>query len=298
MQIPSKQFADAQIRAMSTLQRELQDVQTRIATGNQLLTPIEDPAAAQQIALIDDALASEARRATTLRFARGQVQLREDVLNDALTVLTRVKEIAITGANGTMAPSDRANLATETFQQRESLRQLSNTANEVGAALFGGFQTRDAPFVQQSDTVEFRGDQGVQLLPGVDLPIGIATSGASVFGRIETRDGLTDVFAIVGAVGTALQTGGDVGETLEDIGDAIAHFSNQLAALGTSLQEIERLVTANTASDLALQERRSALADADIASLAAVLTQGLTTLQAAQHSFIRVGQMSLFDLLK
>ena len=299
MQIPTKQFAEMQLKGMSTLQRELQDVQARITTGRNLLHTYDAPTTAYQVAALDSALSQAARRTSIVQYAQAQLALREQVLSESLNLINRVKEITVVAANSTASLADRQNFATELRQISLTLRDLANTTDPSGSAVFGGYKTADVAYTLDADgKADYRGDAGPRTGVALLADLGLDETADQIFGGIVSNDSLTDVFTILESAADTLDTNQEPTAALGDIELAFSQFSKQLTKVGTGQQQAERVAKALDASILTLKEERSPLADADVAALAVQLSQGITALQAAQQSFIKLQQLTLFDLMK
>jgi len=70
------------------------------------------------------------------------------------------------------------------------------------------------------------------------------------------------------------------------------------AKLGTSLKEIEDLDSEGDAKSVAFKQDLSALLDLDYAKALTELSQQQVTLQAAQQSFVKTSELSLFSYIR
>lgn len=299
MQIPTRQFADMQLKGMSALQRELQDVQSRITTGKNLLHPSDAPTVAYEVAALDAKLSQEARNKSVIQYAQAQLALREQALTESLNLINRVKEITVLAANSTASADDRQGFATELRQISLTLRDLANTTDTSGSALFSGYKTSDDAYLVDADgAATYRGDAGPRTGVALLNDLGLDETADQIFGGIAVYGGLTDVFTILKSVADTLDTNQAPTTALPGIELAFAQFSKQLTKVGTGEQQATRVAKAIDAHLLALKEERSPLADADVVALAVQLNQGITALQATQQSFIKLQQLTLFDLMK
>lgn len=83
-------------------------------------------------------------------------------------------------------------------------------------------------------------------------------------------------------------------KNLETAGDNIVNFRAQI---GSRMNTIESLANLNADLGLQYQQTLSKLQDVDYAKTITELTQRQTTLEAAQASFVKISQLSLFKLL-
>lgn len=89
---------------------------------------------------------------------------RESYMTNSLEVLQRVREIAVTGANGIYDEEDMRNMAAEVDELLKELVQNANAIGEDGNALFAGTQTKVKPFDVEMGNVQ---GSGVPLIENV-----------------------------------------------------------------------------------------------------------------------------------
>ena len=116
------------------------------------------------------------------------------------------------------------------------------------------------------------------------------------------------LFATLDALRTALRTAGtgaaENARLTNALNTASSNLSNALdrvlaitASVGTRLREVESVTTAAEDQDLMYEARLSELRDLDYARAISELTFQQLHLEAAQKSFIRVAELSLFSFL-
>lgn len=75
-----------------------------------------------------------------------QFAQREGYMNNSLEVMQRIRELAVTGANGIYTKDDMKNMATEVDELLKELIQNANAVGEDGNSLFAGTNTKARPF--------------------------------------------------------------------------------------------------------------------------------------------------------
>lgn len=75
-----------------------------------------------------------------------QFQVREGYMNQNLQIMQRVRELAVTGANGTYTPEDLKNMAVEVNELLKELVQNANAVGPDGNSLFAGTKTKSLAF--------------------------------------------------------------------------------------------------------------------------------------------------------
>ena len=89
----------------------------------------------------------------------------------------------------------------------------------------------------------------------------------------------------------------DMGSALTNIDQASQNILTVRASIGSRLNEITALGSSNSSTKLQLSQTLSGLQDVDMAKAISSLSQQQTGLQAAQQSFAKVSQLSLFTYL-
>lgn len=83
--------------------------------------------------------------------------LREGYMSNSLEIMQRVREMAVTGANGIYTKEDMANMAVEVDELLKELVQNANAISSDGNALFGGTNTKAIPFEIELGNVQGSG---------------------------------------------------------------------------------------------------------------------------------------------
>ena len=93
-----------------------------------------------------------------------QFSLREGYMDDSLQIMQRVRELAVTGANGIYNKEDMKNMATEVDELLKALVQNANAVSADGNSIFGGTNTKATAFEIEMGNVE---GSGVPLIQNV-----------------------------------------------------------------------------------------------------------------------------------
>ena len=93
-----------------------------------------------------------------------QFQLREGYMSDSLDIMQRVRELAVTGANGIYTKEDMSNMATEVDELLKALIQNANAVSADGNSIFAGTNTKATAFDVEMGNVE---GSGVPLIQNV-----------------------------------------------------------------------------------------------------------------------------------
>ena len=93
-----------------------------------------------------------------------EFSFREGYMTDSLDIMQRVRELAVTGANGIYTKEDMANMATEVDELLKALVQNANAVDADGNSVFAGTNTKTTAFDIEMGNVE---GSGVPLIQNV-----------------------------------------------------------------------------------------------------------------------------------
>lgn len=327
MRIATSMIYDRAVSAMLDRQRELSTTQLQLSTGRRILTPEDDPAGAAQTLDLTRQIDTVTQHQNNLGRAKSRLELEDATLSGAGNLLQRARELAVQGANDPLSSSDREAIAYEIEQLRDELLGLANTRDDSGEFLFTGYQGSATPAAFDenppgSGNYRYNGDLGQRLIRishNRQIPDG--DNGFQVFMDIPTRldadgdgleDGSRDAFATLDMLAKALKgTGGfpapGSGNSYENanlvsnyIGELDAVLNNSLdirAQVGARLNTLDEQKQVNEDFLLSMESTRSEVRDLDYASAISEYQQQLNALQAAQQSFLKVQDLSLFKYL-
>ncbi|HSB95771.1 MAG TPA: flagellar hook-associated protein FlgL [Spongiibacteraceae bacterium] len=186
------------LRGMNTSQSQVYKTQGQLSSGLRVQTPADDPIAAAQILQLTQTQSEIDQYQKNIAGGTSSLELEDSQLGAVTTLLTRVRELAISAGDGSLAQSDRAAIAAELNSRIDELAGLANTRNSNGEYIFAGFQGQQAPFVNNSSTYTYRGDDGQrQVQVGTSTFVPINDSGSSIFvaipsSRLPTTPGVTN----------------------------------------------------------------------------------------------------------
>ncbi len=295
-------FYDRNITQMAGLRRETERLQQQIATGQRLEISSDDPVAASRLRNLSrqDRLASvdgaNAQRASaSLRAADGALS---GIAND----LIRARELTVQAASGTLSDAQRRLIGEELSQLHTSLVASANSRGSDARPLFAGQADGPAYILDAAGNAIYGGTAGsgeITLGEGISVTRGV--TGPEIFNF--THEGVaTDTMSFVKGLADALK--GAAADPAAAARAALTGFDGALDSLTRSQTVIGvRVAWVETVQDRQIvtsQDRAQETADTggvDLASTITQLQQMLTVLQASQASFVRIGQLSLFNTI-
>jgi len=189
MRISTAQAQHQLVQAMLDKQSQLTRTQQQLASGQRLLAPTDDPTAAVRTLAIDRALDRLVTHGRNADLAQNRLQAEESTLSAMGDLLLRARELALQANSGAQDSVSRGAIATELGQLQDQLLQLANHRDAQGEFLFGGYQSRQAPFLRDATgAVTYTGDAGQRFLSiGENRLLAVSDPGERVL--LAARDG-------------------------------------------------------------------------------------------------------------
>ena len=307
MKISNSQLFDASIEQMTKKQSDIAEMQAKLASGKQLVKPSDDANKAALIQRLNSAMQRQDVFDLTLNRADNRLATEETAVASAENMLQRIRELAIQGNNGALNDSDRGIIAKEVDNLRDALFSLSNTQDTSGNYIFSGTAVNSPAYAIGADgAITYQGNQD-QI--SVDISetrrVAINRPGDQVFSSVvrtiaDAEAETIGFFEVLSDFSSALTTGNTEGlsQSLTEISTLTDDVAMSLADLGSRMNTIDsqRDVLADT--KLRYQELLSNAEDLDYATAVTTLSAQILSLEAAQASFAKISQLSLFDYLR
>lgn len=300
MPISTRLFNDQAITRFNRITSDIQQTQDKVATGKKVLKASDDPVAAATISFVRDQKVMLDRFATNIDRAQTRLTLTENVVAESVNLLTRAYELGIQAKNDTLTAVDRRAISFEISQIRESMMSLANSKDVNGNYLFAGYRTNIQPFVSnEAGEVTFAGDRGVHSVQISDsLRANTGLDGADVFMRVDIDGTTKPFFDVLTSMERELQGGTINNDTVAELNACIDHFAVNQTRVGAELNKLDYQRSAMERRVLLMDENLSGLEDADLANLVSELQTMIVSRDAAQRSFVQIGQQSLFDYIR
>lgn len=314
------------VTSMNRQNFDLNKTMLQLSTGKRILVPSDDPSAASRALGLNQAVSRTEQFQKNITAAESSLNVEETTLDSMVNVLQRVRELTIQGNNDTYEATQRGDIALEIKEALQSISSYANSTDGNGEYIFGGFNNRTPPFVENGSVVSYVGDQGQKLLQiGATRQIATGDNGFATFMNLSGTDDGSDppppavpppqapmsIFAVVREIQTALENndgviGGVIGAEdfhdtmLRGIGNidaAIDNITDVQAAVGSRLNAIDSQGGVNEDYLVQLKSTLSDTQDLDYAEAVSRLELEQIGLQASQQSFAKISGLSLFDFI-
>lgn len=287
---------------IGSLRAEAEDLQRQIGTGERLSRSSDDPVAAARLRTLtrSERLAEVDQRNSDM--ARNDLRTTDDALGSIANAIIQAQTLAMKATTGTLNAEQRAAVGQEIAALRQSLLDIANGRNGADHALFGG-QSAGAAYADTGGAATYIGTNGVDPVElGGGQSVTPALTGPEVFG-IETAGGAdTDLFAVLGNLAAALQSGGDVTAAAQDalagLDAGLAKVATAQTVIGARLGWVEVMDQQRENTAVLVADEKATVGGADLATTMTRLQEVMTVLEASQASFVRLANLSLFDALR
>lgn len=294
MKISTAQFFRSNSDALSRGQFEVSSLQAKLGSGEQLNTPSEDFTKANLISRLESSLERQGVYQKNIDTAKTRLTSEETALTTITNLFRRAYEIALLGANGTMAIEDRAVLGAEVESLRKELIEVANTRDVSGHYIFGGNRIEAPPYVESlNGDVTYVGDFGtLQINVSDNRSIAINTVGYellttadfSAMQALEQGLKTNDTVAIANSIDNLQHSSDQIAVAFGSMGGRFASLTAQSEALEDTSLRITQLISENR--------------DLDYSKAITELSKESLALQALQASFSKISQLSLFNFLR
>ena len=299
------QFNSATER-MQEIQARITRIQAQVSSGQRLTNPSDDADAAAAILRVQSAIARQDHYAQTIATVQDRLKSEEAALRGSSDLITRLKELSLQAATATASPEDRANIASVMESLGRELLALSSSRDADGHYLFSGTRGAvspwgsdpEAPASYGGDTtgVSVRvGDQSVAAAnrTGLDAFEGIVRSSPRVIERVGFFRAVQDLVTSVRRSDMQGMTRGiaEMDTLGAGIGRALSRNGSDQSDLTAQLARIDE-------TRLRLKTTLSGIRDTDYAEAISQLQKESLGLQAAQSTFAKTTELSLFNYIK
>ena len=155
--------ADVQYR-LRTHESKLNNANNQLGSQKRIQRLRDDPIASGHLVRYQSYKGRVNTFETNAKTLTEKFTIREGYMNDSLQIMQRVRELAVSGANGTNTKEDLQNMASEVDELLKALIQNANAIDQDGNSLFAGTNTKTTAFEVEFGNVE---GSGVPLINNV-----------------------------------------------------------------------------------------------------------------------------------
>ena len=307
MKISSNQYYEVLTKQLAKQQESIGELQTQLATGKKTAVPSSDIESSLEGLSIKSVLQRQSAYETNLSYVRDRLTIEESVVTSFQDYVYRLKDLAITASSGTYSDDDIGFMKAEAEGVLEELISLSNSRDSQNSYLFSGTSTNIQPFQKQADgSIAYKGNSAelkIQVDSGYEVKIN--SSGANLAGQIErtNQNGNTQNITIfevardfIAALGA--NTKADISRSIDEFDELGNQVGGQIANLGIRQNLLEERLEIIEEKKTVYEQLLSNIEDTDYSEAITSLSSDMLALEAAQNTFAKVTQMSLFNFLR
>ncbi|MBM89116.1 MAG: flagellar hook-associated protein 3 [Gammaproteobacteria bacterium] len=307
MKISSNQYYDVLTKQLAKQQESIGELQTQLATGKKIAVPSSDIESSLEGLSIKSVLQRQAAYETNLSYVKDRLTIEESVVTSFQDYAYRLKDLAISASSGTYSATDISFMEAEAAGILEEMISLANTKDSQNAFIFAGSATNIQPFQRQADgSVSYKGNNAelkIQVDSGYQVRIN--STGTSLAGQIErtaaggavsSRDVFSATLDFISALGSNTKT--DINRAIDEFDSLGNQVGGQIANLGIRQNLLEERLEIIEEKKTVYEQLLSSVEDTDYSEAITNLSSDMLALEAAQNTFAKVTQMSLFNFLR
>ena len=303
MRVTNSQIFDRITTQLNNQQARLANTQEKIASGRNFLKPSDAPDQVAALDRLESRLNQTQRYMDNIGFAKDKLGQQEMVINTLYDDLSRVQELMVQGANGTMDANTRNAMAIEIREIYNSMVSLGNQKANDGSYLFSGYVQNKPPFAMDANgEIQYQGNDEIQVI-GIDddFAIEVGMPGMQLFGGFkDAQGGNSDIFTVLETALGRLESNDAAGvqASIDDVEQALTHANVRLARVGSLMRTAENQLGVHEARVFAFEKAISQVEDLDYVTAVNELKQQTLALQAGQSSFAQISNLSLFNYIR
>ena len=306
MKISTTLYFDRATQQLGDVQGELAKTQEQLSTGKQIVKPSDSPDKASLVTRLESELARQAGYQNTLKTVNTRLQASETVLKNTSNVLVRIKEISIQAASDTLSPADRQSIALEISSLKDQMLSLANAQDTNGNYLFSGSRVGSPAFSKDSKGhVVYQGDESrMKVAVGDNRRMNLNMPGSDAFVKVVRDDGKGNkvgvgFFQAIDDLANAVKNSNhtNMQRGIADIDSLQQGVSDATAQIGTDMNVVDMQNSVLDEITLRLKITKSDAEDLDYTSAITKMNKDQLALEAAQSSFAKISQLSLFKYM-
>ena len=267
-----------------------------LASGRRVNFISDDPAAASAMVINRSEVRAMDQFLRNVTGLRALLQIADSALNSVVLAMTRVIQLGVEGANGTLTPDNRLAVAAEVQGLQEQLLSLANLTFQ-GKFVFAGTAITTQPFVLDGGApsgVRYDGNANVttvEIANGETIKMNLP--GDAIF-----SDPAADLFLAVNDLIVALQTSTGITAAVAGVEAAFDHVNLVRGFYGSALNRIDSTEFFLGREILELSRLEEGLVGADLAETATNLIGAQNARDAILAAASRISGNSLLDFLR
>ena len=290
---------------MTDQQGKISKLQSQLSSGVKNVTPSTDVRATTTSLKLSDVISKQDDYLANLKNLNVGYIEEETAMSGMVEMIRMMQDIAIQAPNDTYSDCEREIFAVEVKGYLDDIRGLANSRDQNGHFLFSGSNVTTMPFTKNGAGVTvYNGNQTeirLEIDHGHKLPLNISCDKlAWVITKADGSNNKVDMIAVMDDFVTALETNNKT--NIQRAGtelDAVAkNLAKNITDNGLRQRIVEERQVIAEDKKLVYEGLLSGARDVDYATAISELSSHMLGLEAAQSTFAKVSQISLFNFLR
>jgi flagellar hook-associated protein 3 FlgL len=308
MKISTSQYFTTMNNLMTEQHGKIAKLQAQLSVGKKNVTPSTDVKATTASLKLSEVISKQKDDISNLKNVNAGYKEEETIMMSMSDMMIRMQDISVAARSDTYASSDLDIFAIEVEGYMDDMRGLANSRDSNGHFMFAGTKVTTLPFTKNAaGAVLYNGNQTepkLELDTGYKLPLSI--SGHKLAGVIERKNALgvvtsrVDMFEVMQDFVTALKANNKVGVdlALDELQVVSSNLAKNLVDNGLRQNLVDQRRDIGEGKILIYKGLLSDAQDVDYATAITQLSSDMLALEAAQSTFAKVSQLSLFSFLR
>ena len=290
MRITPRMMADSMLRNVEANQARTEQLQNQITSGSRITRPSDDPIGAARALNLQDGVSATGQYLKNIDQATSFLNTSDSALGAVTDALSRVRELAVQAANGTMTAADRASIGSEIGQLQQHVLDLAGT--KYGAYyVFAGTASGKPGYTSAAPGAYQGNNNGVlrEISPGATMSV-----------NIDAQATFDPTFQAMQTLQTGI-TNGDtqtIEQSLSQLDGALDSVNVARAQIGAKTNRLEFLQQRQMSVQTNLTGLLSNVKDVDMAEAITNFSMAQNVYQASLKAGAQALQPSLLDYLK
>lgn len=299
-------------------QSRWQDTGVQLSTGMRVNKPSDDPLAASQAVMVQQAQAENDQYGVARTFATQSMSQEESILSSVTSSIQDAQTLIVQAGDGTLSNDDRDSLATKLQGIKDQILNLANSTDGNGRYIFAGYNSDKPPFTTDATTGAVTYNGGTKAIAqqvDASRTMTINHTGSQVFNTltgdaVKEPDGSpseSDLFKTIDTALNALKTPKEdfandtyytdaIDKANRGLRNSLNNVLSVRSELGTQLSELDKLDTLGSDRTLTNSDKLSALVNTDWTAAISQYSLQQVALQASYKTFSNMQGMSLFQM--
>lgn len=318
MRLSTNMIYQQNMNSVSNAQSLWQETGVQLSTGNRVNKPSDDPLAASQAIMVQQAQAQNDQYAIARTFANQDMSQEENILNNVTTAIQSAQSVIVNAGDGALSDDDRASLATKLQGIKDQIVNMANSTDGNGRYIFGGYKSDKPPFSVDATTgaVTYNGgDEAISQQVDASRTMTISHTGTQVFNTltadaVKEPDGSpseTNIFNTLDSAIAALKAPkasfpnptdytAAIDKSNRGLTNSLNNVLSVRSQLGTQLDELDKLDSMGKDTELINGDKLNALVGTDWTAAISQYSLQQVALQASYKTFTSMQGLSLFQM--